>query len=107
MPGQKFRTACSVYSCGASVKVAGHVHCPYHALCHQNGSYVPDSCRRCRSNLVTVAETPVPEHANTSAWMEMDSTIRHLRNAVRRAPPLGELFVTDTSLFDWFSDAWG
>ena len=55
----------------ASVKGTGHVYCPYYALCHQMGSYVPDSGHECRSSLATVAVTPALVHADTLACMDI------------------------------------
>ena len=99
---------CPVYNCGASIKSKEHKTCPYHAPCHQDGTYDPTRCPSCNAHLDTLTNTHSDDITASPAWKALDSVVRHLRHAVFRAPHLGELEVQDQRIIDWFPRAvWG
>ena len=95
---------CPVTGCGASIKTMGHTTCPYHAPCHQDGTYDPSRCASCKAHMESLLDTPEGD-TSSLAWKTLDSVVRHLRHAVQRAPHLPDLTVHDQRIRDWFPRA--
>ena len=96
---------CHVKNCRASIKANEHDTCPYHAPCHEKGEYVPDKCRSCRIHLDALENMHPDDRANSPLWPLAESIVRHLRQAVDRAPHLDSLVVRDARVLAWFPRA--